>query len=324
VATHRALLEAVWRRTLPLLASAKGHKRLRRQLSRNVRRLIARYRTRKVTRGGGRLTVLLAVRVDRAALRKRLRTLGARLKLPGVLVLVDCSEATVATAVHRALAVAGIRPVAGPWPVAERAAVARAALAKPTQAVVRMRAANAVAVVLVSCRTQNLGKIVDAGVIGVSAHVKAVAYVPALGKGPRRLLEVKKTAHGHHADVKQATRTALALACGRLAPGLGRELPHRLPAGAVRTLMVRLRGGLGLGTQLRLTAQMVSQVKGVVSVKPRRFVRGETWLAVRTTNDLQSLRQALIALTPPAGWRLTVSAGSTGTLELKAELKEES
>lgn len=324
-ATHRALLAAVWRQTLPLLAGPEGHKRLRQQLSGNVRRLIARFRTRKVTRAGGQLTVLLAVRVDSGALRQRLRSLGARLKLPGVLVLADCAEETVAASVRRALAGVGIRPVTGPWPAAEQLQVARAALARPGSALTRMRATSAVAVVLVSCRSKTQGKVAEAGVTGVSALVKALAYVSDPPRAPRRLLSLKETAHGHHADVKQATRLALTRACGRLAAGLARELPHRLPSGAARTLLVRLRGGLGLGTQLQLARRMVSEVGGVTSVSPTRFVPGETWLAVRTTNDPTSLRQALTALTPPSGWRLTVAIGPLpGSLELKAELKEDS
>lgn len=328
-ATHRALLEAVWRRVLPRLASNKGHKRLKRLLSRRVRRLIKRYRTRKVTRAKRKLTVLLAVTVDETALGARLVALKVRLLRPGVLVLAHCEAGSMAKALTGALGSMSIRTVTGPWSDQQRAAMVKTARARPAALLPWARKVHAVAVVLARCETTVLSKITAAGVTGVRTKVVAVAY--ALGKRGRgrvtvrRLLRLEQSGLAHHSDTKKAGGAALTQGLGTLARRLGRLLPPRLPTGLIRTVLVRLRGPLGLATLLKLTRQIRLQLPGVHAVKTRRFGRGVTWLAVQTLYDPSRLQQILTTVRPPQGWLLRVGKGpKPGTVDIRTELTEES
>lgn len=324
-ATHRALLTAVWRWVQPQLASTGGQRRLKRRLSRRVRKLIKRYRTRKVSRAGRRLTVLLAVTVDEPALRARLRALKVRLKQPGVLLLAHCDDGQLAPALTRALRSMSVRVVTGPWPSQRRAAMVQTAQSRPAAVLPWARAAHAAAVVVARCEIRTLSRITAAGVTGVRSKVMAEAYAPQGSGKVRRLLRLEQVGLGHHVDVKKAGQAALTQALGRLAPLLGQQVPPNLPTGLTRTLLVRLRGPLGLATLLRLTRQIRAQLQGVHRVTPRRFGRGVTWLAVQTIYDPSRLQQILTTVRPPAGWLLRVGKGPRpGTVDVTAELTEDS
>ncbi len=328
-ATHRALLAAVWRRVQPRLASAKGHRRLKRLLSRRVRRLIKRYRTRKVTRLKRHLTVLLAVTVDETALRARLTDLKVRLLKPGVLVLAHCDEGPIAKALVASLRAMSLRVVTGSWSAQQRAAMVQTARVRPEALTPWARKVHSAVVVLAHCESRVLSKIAAAGVTGVRAKVVAVAYAVG-GRGRRRptvrqLMRLSQTGLGHHVDAKLAARSALTEAIGKGARRLGRQLPPRLPTGLTRTLLVRLRGPLGLATLLKITRQIQMQLPGVHAVKPRRFVRGVTWLAVQTIYNPSRLQQIMTTVRPPPGWLLQVGKGPrSGTVDVRAELTEES
>jgi plasmid maintenance system antidote protein VapI len=324
-ATHQALVAAVWRRVQPRLASGQAHRRLKRRLSRRVRKLIKRYRTRRITRAGRRLTVLLAVTVDEPALRARLRALRVRLERPGVLLLVHCDQGSLAPPLTRALQATSIRVVTGPWSAVRRAAMVQTAQSQPTAVLPWAREAHAAAVVLARCETQVRSRIVASGVTGVRAKVVAVVYAPQGRTQVRLLLRIERSGLGHHVDVKRAGQAAVAQALGKVARRLGPEVSPRLPAGLTRTLLVRLRGPLGLGTLLKMTRQIAVQLQGVHAVTPQRFQRGVTWLAVQTIYDLARLQQVLTTVRPPAGWLLRVGKGPRpGTLDIRAELTEES
>lgn len=328
-ATHRALLTAVWRWVQPKLASTKGQRRLKRRLSKRVRKLIKRYRTRKVSRAGRKLTVLLAVTVDEPALRARLQALRVRLKKPGVLLVAHCGEGQLAPTLTRALGSMSIRVVAGPWPVERRAAMVQIAKTRPAAVVDWARKAYAAVVVMVRCETRTLTRIAATGVTGVRSKIVAVAY-GAMGaiRGPgkvRQLVRVDQSGLGHHVDVKKAGQAALVRALGKLAPRLGRALPPVLPTGLTRTLLVRLRGPLGLATLLKMARGFRAQLHGVHAVTPQRFGRGVTWLAVRTSHDPSQLQKILTTFRPPPGWLLRVGKGPRpGTVDVTAELTEDS
>jgi hypothetical protein len=328
-ATHRALLAAVWRQVEPRLATIQGRGRLKRLLSRRVRRLIKRYRTRKVTRDGRLLKVLLAVTVDEPALRARLGALKVRLKRPGVLVLAHCEAGPMAKALTGALGSMSIRTVTGPWSDQQRAAMVITASARPAALLPWARKVHAQGVVLARCETRALSKIAAAGVTGVRAKVVAVAYaLGGSGRGRasvRQLLRIEQVGIAHHADSKLAESAALTRGLGIVARRLGLELPPRLPMGLTRTLLVRLRGPLGLGSLLNISRQIRLQLPGVQAVKPRRFRRGVTWLAVQTIYDPSRLQQILTTVRPPSGWLLHVGKGPRpGTVDVRAELTEES
>lgn len=324
-ATHRALVTAVWRWVQPRLSAAGGQRRLKRRLSRRVRKLIKRYRTRKVSRAGRQVTVLLAVTVDEPALRARLRALGARLKRPGVLMLAHCDDGHLAPALTQALRSMSVRVVAGPWPAQRRAAMVQAAQSRPAAVQSWARKAYAAAVVVAWCETRTLSRITAAGVTGVRSKVVAEAYAPQGPGRARRLLRLEQVGLGHHVDVKKAGQAALAQALGRLAPLLGKRMPPSLPTGLTRTVLVRLRGPLGLATLVRLTRQIRVQVQGIHRVKPRRFGRGVTWLAVQTIYTPNRLQQILTTVRPPPGWLLRVGKGpQPGTVDVTAELAEDS
>jgi len=328
-ATHRALLEAVWRQVLPRLASAKGHRRLKRLLSRRVRRLIKRYRTRKVTRRGGRLTVLLAVTVDEPALAARLTALKVRLLKPGVLVLSHCQEGAMEKGLMGALRSGSIRVVTGPWSAQARAAMVQTAVGQPDALIPWAREVHAAAVVLARCETRVLSNIAAAGVAGARVKLVVVAYaVGGRGRGRakvRQLMRLEQLGLGHHADSKLAAQAAFGKALAKGARRLAQQLPPQLPTGLTRTLLVRLRGPLGLANVLKMTRQIQLQLPGVQAVKPRRFKRGVTWLAVQTIYDPSRLQQILTTVRPPQGWLLHVGKGPRpGTVDVRAELTEES
>jgi hypothetical protein len=131
-------------------------------------------------------------------------------------------------------------------------------------------------------------------------------------------------AYGHDADVKKAGQLATARALAKLALRLGPALAPVLPAGLTRTLLVRLRGSLGLSTLLKMTRQLSVQLQGVHAVTPRRFERGVTWLAVQTLYDPARLEQILTTFRPPSGWQLKTSKGPRpGTVDLQVEPTED-
>ncbi len=324
-ATHRALLTAVWRFVKPQLASTKGQRRLRRQLSRRVRKLIKRYRTKKVSRAGRQLTVLLAVTVDEPAVQDRLRALKVRLKKPGVLLVSHCEQGSVAQPLTAALKGRSIRVVAGSWTAQQQAAMVKQLETQPQVAATWAREAHSAVVVVVRCESAPLSKIVAAGVIGVRAKVVAQAYVPKGRTRVDKLLQLDQTGLGHDADVKKAAQQALRGALAKLAPRLGQALPPKLPSGLTRTLMVRLSGALDLATLLKLSRLMNVQLEGITAVRPRRFQRGSTWLAVETIYSPARLQQILTTVRPPPGWLLRVNKGPRpGTVDVKAELTEDS
>jgi len=324
-ATHRALLAAVWRQVQPRLASTQGQRRLKQQLSKGVRQLIKRFRTRKVTRAGRELTVLLAVTVDKSALGARLLALKVPLKKPGVLLVAFCDDGQLAPAFTRALRSMSIRVVAGPWPEERRAAMVQIAKTNPAAILPWARTANAAVVVVVRCESRTLSRVAATGVIGVRSKLVAVALAPQGHGNVRQLMRLDQTGLSHDVDVKKAGQAALVRALRRLAPRLATALPPTLPTGLTRTLLVRLQGPLGLATLLKLTRQIGAQLPGVSAVTPRRFGRGVTWLAVRTTCDPSALQQILTTVRPPPGWLLRVSKGPRpGTVDIRAELTEDS
>lgn len=324
-ATHRALLAAVWRQVQPRLAGPKGQRRLKRQLSKGVRKLIKRFRTRKVTRAGRQLTVLLAVTVDKPALRARLLALKVRLKRPGVLLVAFCDDGQLTPVLTAALRSMSIRVVAGPWPVERRAAMVQLAKTNPSAILPWARTANAAVVVVVGCVSRTLSRIAATGVTGVRSKLVAVALAPQGHGSVRQLMRLDQTGLSHDVDVKKAGPAALVRALNRLAPRLAAALPPTLPTGLTRTLLVRLWGPLDLATLMKLTRQIGAQLPGVLGVTPRRFARGVTWLAVRTTCDPTALQQLLTTVRPPPGWLLRVSKGPRpGTVDVRAELTEDS
>lgn len=323
-ATHQALLTAVWRWIKPQLASAKGHARLKRRLSRRVRRLIKRYRTRKVSRGRRRLTVLLAVTVDKPAVRARLKALKVQLKKPGVLLVGHCDDGSLEPSLARGLRSVAIRVVKGPWPVEKRAAMVQIARSQPAVVRTWARAAHASVVLVARCERSTLSTIVAASVTGVRAKLVVKAYAPDGPTGVRRLLHLEQTGLGHHADPKQAGPLAFSQAVRKLAPRLGRGLAPQLPEGLTRTLLVRLRGPMALATLLQLTRSMSAQLQGVHGVKPQQFQRGSTWLAIQTIYDPSRLQTFLTTVIPPPGWLLKVSQGPLpGTLDVTVEATED-
>jgi hypothetical protein len=318
------LLEAVWRWVKPQLASGQGHARLRRLLARRVRKLIRRFRTRKVARRGGTLTVLLAVTVDEAAVRDRLRALKVRLKQPGVLLVAQCDAQPLAAALTRSLAGESIRVVPGPWPADQRAAMVQAAAGRPGVVRPWARQAHAAVVVVARCETRARGRIVAAGVTGVRTRLVVEAYAPRGRSGVHRILWLEQAAYAHDADVQKAGGLAAARALAKLARRLGPALAPVLPAGLTRTLLVRLRGSLRLSTLLKITRQLSVQLQGVHAVTPRRFARGVTWLAVQTLYDPARLEQILTTFRPPPGWQLKTSKGPhPGTVDLQVEPTED-
>ncbi len=323
-ATHRALLAAVWEWVEPRLASGKGRRRLKRHISRRVRKLIRWFRTRKISRKGARLTVLLAVILDEQAIRARLEALGAPLKKPGVLILAHCDLGDLERPISAALGRRSIQVVRGPWSADRRREMVVTAASNLPKVAAWARAANGAAVVVARCESRALGSIVAAGVTGV--RVKVVVQAMALGgpKGMRMLMHLSQTGLGHHAEERRAGALALGRALAKVSVALAKGLGAKLPSGPSRALLVRLRGPVDLGSVLRIARSLTVQLKGVSVVRPRRFVRGSTWLSVETVHSPRRLLELLRTLQPPPGWALKVAPGKvSGTLDLVATVAED-
>ncbi len=319
-ATQRALLDAVWQRLTPWVAPSQRTPKLRQALARRVRRLIARYRTKERRRVKGRLRVTLAVTVDDAALRKRLRQLGVRLRSPGLLLLTHCAAGDPQPALDPGLRRAGVRLRPGPWSAAQRARLVAAVRRDAREAVARARAQRAHGAVVISCRPAPATPL--PGTASRRGRVRLTATFHVVGANAITSWKVVSTGAGFGADPARARRAALDRAAQELGRRLGRELAVRLPAGPMRRLRLRLRGGLPVAAQLRLGAAL-ARLEGVRTATPRRFRRGETWFALRTVHALDALKKRLAQAPLLDGWSWRVRVvRPAGYLDLQAKLEE--
>lgn len=321
LATEQALVEAVWQRAEGLLDPQRRKEALRRSLGVKVRELIARFRTRKVQREGGKLTVLLEVTVDDAALTRRLGALGVPLLAPGVLLVAHCDAGPLREPLGAALARVGIRSVQGPWSALMVPAQVAAVRARPEAALVRARQAQTRAAVVASCHPEP-PQVVAPG--STAVRLRLLVTLHAVGSATPILWQKDATAMALGADVAAAARAALDRALLRLTPGLSRELPRQLPAGPRRAIGLQILGALPLQATLGLADRLSREIEGVEEALPDRFARGETWLRVLTTLDLPGLRLALGRVTPPQGFQLSAQiVQPQGHLALFARLVEE-
>lgn len=320
-ATDQALLLAVWQRAEGLLAPERRKEALRRSLGVKVRELVARYRTRKVEREGGTLTVRLEVTVDEAALRRRLRALGIPLLAPGVLLLAHCDAGPLGEPLTAALASAGIRGISGPWLAQTVPAQVAAVRTRPETALARAKQADSRAALVASCHPEPAEKVAP-GVLAV--RLRVLLSLHGAGGPTPTLWQKDATATALGADAAIAARNALERAVSRLASGLVRDLPRQLPAGPRRALRLQILGALPLPAVLGLADRLPREVPGVEEAHPHRFARGESWLRVMTTLDLAGLRLALGRVTPPPGFELSAQIVQPGgQLALAARLVEE-
>jgi hypothetical protein len=133
---------------------------------------------------------------------------------------------------------------------------------------------------------------------------------------------VVTTGAGFGVDPAHARQAALERAARVLGRRLGQGLATRLPAGPVRRLRLRLRGGLPVAAQLELGAAL-ARLEGVRAATPRRFRRGETWFALRTVHDLDALQGRLAQAPLLEGWRWRVRVvRPAGYVDLQAMLEE--